>query len=148
MIVFLHAVLFVALSSFNPASVMCLLHASFHLRFGLPLLLFPAMSTMCSSFILLTWLYHLSRFSVIFWDAYTTLAVPLMCSFRILSLRTSISASSSHLLLVVLLVFSLLPMPLDHITELVRPQFCKPFPSVLRNCGEINNEWQCSTSAV
>ena len=42
--------------------------------------------TVCSSFILLTWPYHFSRFSVIFFDACTTLVVPLMCSFRILSL--------------------------------------------------------------
>ena len=98
---FLHSTLFVALSSFNPACVISLLHASFHLRFGRPLLLFLGMSTssillnMCSSFILLTWPYHFSRFSVIFLDACTTLVVPIMCSFRILypslSLRTSIS---------------------------------------------------------
>ena len=43
------------LSSFKPASVIYLLHASFHLRSGRPLLLFPGMSTssilltMCSS---------------------------------------------------------------------------------------------------
>ena len=92
MIVFLHAALFVELSSFRPTSVMSLLHASFHLRFDRPLLLFPGMSTysilltICSSFILLTWPYHFGRFSVIFLDAYTTLVVPLMCSFRILSL--------------------------------------------------------------
>ena len=91
-ILFLHAALFVALSSFNPACVISLLHASFHRRFGRPLLLFPGMSTssilltMCSSFILITWPYHLSRFSVIFLNACTTLVVPLMCSFRILSL--------------------------------------------------------------
>ena len=42
--------------------------------------------TMCSCFILLTWTYHFSRFIVIFLDAFTTLVVPLMCSFRILSL--------------------------------------------------------------
>ena len=58
---FLHAALFVVLSSFRPISVMSLLHASFHLRFGRPLILFPGISTssilltMCSSFILLTW---------------------------------------------------------------------------------------------
>ena len=90
--VFLHAALFVVLSSFRPTSVMSLLHASFHLRFGRPLLLFPVISTsgilltMCSSFILLTWTYHFSRFSVVFLEACTTLVVPLMCSFRILSL--------------------------------------------------------------
>ena len=76
----------------RPTSVMSLLHASFHLRYGRPLLLFPGMSTsnilltMCSSFILLTWPYHFSRFSVIFLDACTTLVVPLMFSFRIVSL--------------------------------------------------------------
>ena len=80
------------LSSFNHASVISLLHASFHLRFGRPLLLFPGMSTssihltMCSSFILLTWPYHFNRFSVILLDACTPLVIPLMCSFRILSL--------------------------------------------------------------
>ena len=92
MISFLHAALFVVLSSFRPTSVMSLLHASFHRRFGRPLHIFPGMSTsnilltMCSSFILLTWPYHFSRFSVIFLDACTTLAVPLTCSFRIVSL--------------------------------------------------------------
>ena len=45
MILFLHAALFVVLSSFRLTSVMSLLHASFHLRFGRPLLLFPGMST-------------------------------------------------------------------------------------------------------
>ena len=90
--VFLHAALFVVLSSFSPTSVMSLLHASFHRRCGRPLLLFPGMSTssillaMCSSFILLTWPYHFSHFSVISLEACTTLVVPLMCSFRILSL--------------------------------------------------------------
>ena len=60
-----------------------------------------------------------------------------MCSFRILSLlqeslslRTSISASSSNLLLVVLLVPSLLPRSLHHTTESWSDQFCKPSPSV------------------
>ena len=48
------------------------LQASFNLRFGLPLLLVPGMSTSsilltaCSSFILLTWPYHFRRFSVYF----------------------------------------------------------------------------------
>ena len=64
----------------------------FFLRFRCPLLLFPGMSTssilltVCSSSILLTWPYHFSRFSVIVFDACTTLVVPLMCSLRILSL--------------------------------------------------------------
>ena len=54
--------------------------------------LFPGMSTsnilltMCSSFILFTWPYHFSRFSVIYVDACTTVVVPLMFSFRIVSL--------------------------------------------------------------
>ena len=67
-------------------------HTCFHLRFGCPLLVFPGMSTssilltMCPSFILLTRPYHFSRFSVIFSDACTTLVVPLMCSYQILSL--------------------------------------------------------------
>ena len=97
---FLHDLLFwtvfVALSYYNPASVISLLHASFHLRFGRPLLLFPGtcmstssiLLTMCSSFILLTWPYHFSRFCAIFLDACTTL-VPLMCSFWILSLNVT-----------------------------------------------------------
>ena len=110
MIIFRHAALFVVLSSFRPTSVMSLLHASFHLRFGRPLLVFPGMSTssilltMCSSFILLTWPYHFSRFSVIFLDACTTLVVPLMCLFWISSLLVTphihlsilISFTSSH----------------------------------------------------
>ena len=66
MILFLHAALFVALSSFSLASVISLLHATFPLRFCRPLLLFPGMFTssmlltMCSSFILITWPYHFS----------------------------------------------------------------------------------------
>ena len=95
MMVLLHAAMFVFLSSFRPTSAMSLLHASFHLRCGRPLLLFPGMSTfsilltMCSSCILLTWPYHFSLFSVVFLEAFTTLVVPLMCSFRILSLLVS-----------------------------------------------------------
>ena len=83
MILFLHAGLFVALYSFNPACVVSLLYASFYLRFGCPLLLFPGMSTscilltMCSSFFLVTWPYHLSGFSVIFLDACVILVVPI-----------------------------------------------------------------------
>ena len=55
---------------FCPLSTLYLSHSSFHLRFGSPLLLFHDISTsnilltMCSSFILLTWPYHFSRFSV------------------------------------------------------------------------------------
>ena len=45
MILFLHTALFVVLSSFRPTSDMSLLHASFHRRFGRPLLLFPGMFT-------------------------------------------------------------------------------------------------------
>ena len=92
MILFLHSALFVVLSSFRPISVMSLLQASFHLRFGRPLILFHGMSTssilltVCAPFILLTWPYHFSRFSIIFLDACTTLVVLQMCSFRILSL--------------------------------------------------------------
>ena len=130
MIVFLHAALFVVLSSFRPTSVMSLLHASFHCRFGRPLLLFPGMFisnillTMCSSFILLTWPYHFSRFSVIFLDACTTIVVPLMCSFRILSLLVTphIHLSiliSFTLILVVLIDLLLSPRFLHHTTELV-----------------------------
>ena len=58
-----------------PNSDMSLLHAYFHRRYGRPLLLFSGMSTSnilltrCSSFILLTWPYHFSRFSVILLDA-------------------------------------------------------------------------------
>ena len=92
MILFLHAALFVVLSSFRPTSVMSLLHASFHRRFGRHLILFPGMSTsnilltMCSYFILLTWPYHFIRLYAIFLDACATLVVHLMCSFRILSI--------------------------------------------------------------
>ena len=71
---------------------LCHVSLACHRRFGRPLLLFPGMSTsnilltMCSTFILLTWPYHFSRFSVIFLHSCTTLVVPLMCSFRIVSL--------------------------------------------------------------
>ena len=86
---------------------------------------------MCSSFILLTWPYHFRRFSVISWPL-APLLLSLYCVhfgyYPSLSLRTSISASSSRLLLVVLLVISLLPRSLHHTTELV-PQFCIPSPS-------------------
>ena len=70
MIVFLHAALFVVLSSFRPTSCLSCI---------LPSLLFPGVSTsnilltMCSSFILLTCPYHFSRLSVIFLDACTTI---------------------------------------------------------------------------
>ena len=116
---------------FQTHPVMSLLQASFHIWFGRPLLLFPGMSTssmlltMWSTFIIFTWPYHshFSRFSVIFLDACTTLVVPLICVHFIsdpsLSLHTSISASSSHLLLVVLLIPPLLPGSLHHTTELV-----------------------------
>ena len=97
--------------------------SSSSISFGLHLLLFPGMSTssilltMCSSFILLTWPYHFSRFSVIFLDACTNPVVPLMCSFRILSLL--VTPHIHLILLVVLLVLSLLPRTLYHTTELV-----------------------------
>ena len=70
---FRHAALFVALYAFSASSVISLLHAYFHLRFGHPLLLFPdSMSTssillsMWSSLVLLTWPYHFCRLSVFF----------------------------------------------------------------------------------
>ena len=68
MMVFLHAVLLIVLSTFSPASVISLLRAVIHLMFGRSLLLFPGMSissillTMCSSFILITRPYHSSSF--------------------------------------------------------------------------------------
>ena len=123
MILFLHAALFVVLSSFSPTSVMSLLHASFHLRFGRSLLLFPGISTsnilltMCSSFILLTWPYHFSRFSVIFLDACTTPVVPLMCSFRILSLLVT---PHIHLSILISFTSSLDPC----LSPCCRPGFC------------------------
>ena len=94
---------------------MSLLHASFHRRFGRPLLLCPGMFTaniiltMCSSFILLTWPYHFSRFSVIFLDACTTLVVPLMCSFRILS---HLVTPHIHLSILISFTFSRASCPL------------------------------------
>ena len=80
MILFLHVAMFVVLSP--PLSYLSYTYLwSFHLRFGRCLLLFPGTGvcmstssihlTMCSSFILLTWPYHLSRFSGIFLDACT-----------------------------------------------------------------------------
>ena len=85
---------------------MYLLHASFHRRFGCPLLLFPGMSTsnillsMFSTFILLTCPYHYTRFSVIFLHACTTPVVPIMCSFRILSILVT-----PHIYLCILISF-------------------------------------------
>ena len=113
---------------FQPHFCHVSLAASFHLRFGRPLLLFPGISTsnilltMCSSFILLTWPYHFSRFSVIFLDACTTPVVPLMCSFRILSLLVT-----PHIHLSILISFTssrasfplLSPRFQYHTTELV-----------------------------
>ena len=83
MILFHPAALFVVLSYFCPASVISLLHASFHLMFGL-ILLFPGMSTssiiltMCYAFIILTWPYHFRPFLKFSW----TLA-PLLCPYNV-----------------------------------------------------------------
>ena len=102
----------------TPASVISLLHASLHRMFGRPLLLFLGMSassillTMSSSIILLIWSYHFSRFSVTFSDACTALVVPLMCLIRFVSLHVTPHRYRHHT------------------TELVGPQFCKPFHSV------------------
>ena len=68
----------------------CLFHMSltriFPLRFGRPLLSFPynmssssILLTTCSSFIIITWPFHIRRFSVIFLDSCTTLIAPVMC---------------------------------------------------------------------
>ena len=94
----------------------------------------------CLSFILITWPYNFSRFSLILLDAPATSVVPLMWSFRMypsLTRRVSIPVSSSHFLLVVLLTLSFLPRSLHHTTELVWQQFCKHFPSVslATSCG-------------
>ena len=75
-----------------PVSVPPLSYLYYTHLFGLYLRLVTGMSTSnillntCSSFILIAWPYHFSRFSVIFLDVSTTLVVPLMCSFWILSL--------------------------------------------------------------
>ena len=128
MIFFLHSALFVVLSSFNPASVIALLHASFLLRFGRPLLLFSGLSTssvlltMCSSFILLRWPYHFSPFSIFFLDACTTLVVPRMCSFRILSLLVT-----PHIHLSILISFTSsrasCPLVVAHVCDRTKPGF-------------------------
>ena len=103
-IFFLHSALLDVLSSYNPACVISLLHAYFHLRFGRPLLLFPAMSTSsillnkASSFIRLAWPYHFSRFSVIVWTLAPLLLSHLMCSFRILSLLVTLHIHISILI--------------------------------------------------
>ena len=84
-----YAAMLIVLSSFSPVFVIYLLHASFHLRFGLPLLICHGMSissillTMCSFFILLTWPNHFSRFSVIFLATLAPLLfslLPLICA--------------------------------------------------------------------
>ena len=106
MIVFLHTALFVALSSFNPASVISLLHASYFRRFGRPL--FPLVCPHLAFFSLCAPLsssshgraYHFSRFSVISLDACASLVVAL-CSFRILS-----SLVTPHIHLSILISFT------------------------------------------
>ena len=95
--------------------------------FGRPLLLFPGMFTssilltICSSFILLTWPYHFSRCYIIFFDACTTLFVPLMCSFRILSLLVS---PHIHLSILISFTSSRASCPLV-VAQVSAPQFCE-----------------------
>ena len=139
MMVFLHAALFVVLSSFRTTSVVYLLHASFHLRFGRILLLFPGMSTssilltMCSSFVLLTWLCHFSRFSVILLEPCTTLVDDLMCSFRMVTLLVT-----THIHISILISFTssraCYPLVVSQVYAVYNraalTQFCKLFPSV------------------
>ena len=68
-------------------------HLSFHLVFGYPLFPLSGISilhtflSMCSSSLLI--LCQFNRLSVIFLEACTTLVVPRMCSFLILSLRVT-----------------------------------------------------------
>ena len=94
-------VCYVVLSSFSPASVISLLHASSPLMFGLPILLVLAMSTtsthliMCPSFILITWSYRFSCFSVIFLNSCTILVAPLMLISDLFSPR-HFANSSQH----------------------------------------------------
>ena len=110
-----------------PLSCLSCMHLSI---LGLTLLLFPGISTysiiltMCSSFILLTWPYHFSHCSVIILEACTTLVVPLMCSFRILSLLVtphihrsiliSFTSSRASCPLVVAQVFAIQQSWFDH----------------------------------
>ena len=115
--------------------------------------------TVCSSFILTTWPYHFSRFlCVIFVDACTTLVVPLMCSFMILShlaLHISISASSTNLLLVVplirrTLVVAHVSAPYNRAgqaTIRLAKLFCKPFPSVSL-ASSCHTTLHCISSSV
>ena len=62
------ASLFVVLSSFSSVFGIYILHTSFPLGFGHPLVIFPGMSTSnilraaCSPFILISWSYHFSRY--------------------------------------------------------------------------------------
>ena len=125
--------------SFSPACVVSLLHASFHLRFGsffffslvCPHLAFFSLCapvSFCShgrttTVVVLSFSWTLVPLLLFFWDF--LLFLSLYCVHfgyhPFLSLRTSISAASSHLILVALIVLSLLPMSVHHTTELVNP---------------------------
>ena len=80
------------ISHFSAQQSSCLLHTSFYCRFNLPCLLSTGISApstllnVSSSSLLITWPYHLRRFFVIFLGTCDTLVIPLICSFRILSL--------------------------------------------------------------
>ena len=79
-------------SSDNPLSDKSFLMLSNHLRFGLPLLLFPGTSIPItlfptySSSLLETSPYHFNLLSCTFLDIYPTFVVPLILSFLILSI--------------------------------------------------------------
>ena len=95
-----------ASSSDNPLSDKSFLMLSSHLRFGLPLLLFPGTSIPItlfptySSSLLETCLYHFNLLSCTFLDISHTFVVPLILSFPILSILVTplnilISATSN-----------------------------------------------------
>ena len=79
-------------------------HALFHLVFGRPLFVFLDMAilnappSMCSSSPFIMCPYQFNRLSVIVLETCTTLVVPLMCSFLILSLRVTLHIYRSILI--------------------------------------------------
>ena len=119
-----------------PLSSPPLLSASFHRMFGRNLHGMSTSGTLlttCSSFILITGQLE-SFFCVCIGRMYcTTLAVPLICSFRILSLLVT---PHNHLSILISFTSCRAPCPhlvaqlSDHTTELVCAHFCKPFTSV------------------
>ena len=111
-----------------------------------PLLVSPGISTssilltVYSSFILVTCPYHFCRFSVLFLDTCATLAVPLMCSFRIVSLLVTTHTQLSILISVAYKYFPLL----QNIIVLGEANGCLPYSALIQDDGKCfpdNLDW-------